>query len=281
MTTRPVHILVVDDNDDDICQIREVIGACDLPIALETASDGEMALTFLRGESGSAESLLPDLVLLDIRMPKKDGLEVLQEIRSDPILHGLPVVMLTSLSDLNWLEEGFLLGANGYLTKPVAQSPLLDALRLLRAEHAGAAEIERERADRPLVFLIADDNEDDRIIMREAVKECRLPHVAYAVHDGEEAVGFLKGRGMYRDAPRPDFVILDLRMPRRDGIDVLRVLQRDPALRGIKSIIVTGYGPQGWIEKEWTSCADAIINKPVSSLSLHDVVHSLLVERVA
>lgn len=274
MMPKILRILIVDDSDDDICLVRDAISRYDETIIIEAACDGESALHRLRTDGHSYPDALPDLVFLDVRMPRRDGLEVLQEIRSDPVLHKLPVLMLTSLSDREWVEEGFSLGANGYLTKPVDVAGLREAIAIVRTENAPGTDA-LPAGERPLVFLIAEDNDDDRVLMREALEESRIPNVIYSVRDGDEAISFLKNMGRWRDAPRPDVAILDLRMPRRDGIEVIRALHNDPELRRIKSIVVTGFAPSGWIEKEWIGCADAVLNKPVSPLALRDTITSL------
>ena len=98
MNELPIEILVVDDNDDDVLIIQEAFTQEKLVNILQVVKDGEEALAYLRRQGTHHDASPPGLVLLDINMPKKDGLEVLKEIKQDPSLRHLPVVMLTTSS---------------------------------------------------------------------------------------------------------------------------------------------------------------------------------------
>ena len=95
MTMRPFDILIAEDNEDDILLIREAFETVNMANRVAVVRDGEEALAYLRGEGPFSQCPFPGLVLLDINMPKKTGLEVLIEIKSDPRFRPLPVVMLT------------------------------------------------------------------------------------------------------------------------------------------------------------------------------------------
>jgi CheY-like chemotaxis protein len=119
MTTRPFDILIAEDNEDDILLIREAFEEVNLVNRIAVVRDGEEALAYLRGEEPYPESPFPGMVLLDINMPKKTGLEVLTEIKADPRFRALPVVMLTVSERDEDIIRSFEQGACSYIRKPV------------------------------------------------------------------------------------------------------------------------------------------------------------------
>lgn len=117
----PRVILLVEDLDDDILLIRRAFAAAKLQIPLQIVRDGEEAVAYLMGIGKYAqrdEFPLPDLILLDLKMPKMDGLEVLRWIRSHPHLKALRVIVLTSSEDIYDVNKAYELGANSFLVKP-------------------------------------------------------------------------------------------------------------------------------------------------------------------
>jgi two-component system, chemotaxis family, response regulator Rcp1 len=115
----PMEILLVEDSPGDVRLTREAFKDAKVHINLHVASDGTQAMTFLKREGAHASAPRPDLILLDLNLPKKDGREVLEEIKNSPTLKSIPVVILTtSGSDADVLRS-YLLHANCYITKPV------------------------------------------------------------------------------------------------------------------------------------------------------------------
>ena len=119
MTMRPFDILIAEDNEDDILLIREAFEEVNMVNRIAVVRDGEEALAYLRGEGAFKESLLPGMVLLDINMPKKTGLEVLTDIKAEPRFRALPVVMLTVSEREEDILRSFEQGACSYIRKPV------------------------------------------------------------------------------------------------------------------------------------------------------------------
>ena len=123
MSTRaegqPVEILLVEDNPGDVRLTREALREGKVRNNLAVASDGFEAIAYLRKEAGYAGALRPDLILLDLNLPRKDGREVLQEIKADPSLRNIPVVVLTSSQAEEDIVRVYDLHANCYVTKPV------------------------------------------------------------------------------------------------------------------------------------------------------------------
>jgi len=119
MTGQPVEILLVEDNEDDIVIIQEVFADMELTAIINTVRDGEEALAYLRRERKYKVARVPDVVLLDINMPKKNGFEVLEEMKKEPRLQSLPVIMLTMSQREEDVVRSYTNGACSYIQKPV------------------------------------------------------------------------------------------------------------------------------------------------------------------
>ncbi|MBV8232734.1 MAG: response regulator [Planctomycetaceae bacterium] len=116
---KPVEILLIEDNAGDIRLTQEVFKDCKLLNHLSVARDGEEAIARLRREGRHAAAPQPDLILLDLNLPKKDGREILAEIKADPDLKRIPVIILTTSGAEQDILKSYDLHANCYLIKPV------------------------------------------------------------------------------------------------------------------------------------------------------------------
>jgi CheY-like chemotaxis protein len=119
MNGRPVEILLVEDNPGDVRLTIEALRESKVRNSLSVAKDGVEALAFLRREGTFASAVRPDLILLDLNLPRKDGRQVLSEIKSDPALRTIPVVILTTSRAEQDVLRSYELQANCYITKPV------------------------------------------------------------------------------------------------------------------------------------------------------------------
>jgi two-component system, chemotaxis family, response regulator Rcp1 len=117
--TRPVEILLVEDNPGDVRLTKEALREGKVRNNLYVAADGVEALRFLRREGEYDQAVRPDLILLDLNLPRKDGREVLEEIKQDAQLRTIPVVVLTSSQAEQDICRAYDLHANCYVTKPV------------------------------------------------------------------------------------------------------------------------------------------------------------------
>ena len=115
---RPARLLLVEDNDADVRLTREALREAGDGVRLSAVGDGEQALAYLRQEAGFAEAPRPDLVLLDLNLPRKDGTEVLAEMRADERLACIPVIVLTSSAAQQDIEACYARGANAFVVKP-------------------------------------------------------------------------------------------------------------------------------------------------------------------
>lgn len=134
MIEDPSAILLVEDNGDDVELTRRAFAKSNLRDALVVVRDGQEALDYLFGvgaHAGRDPCVLPRLVLLDLHLPKLDGLEVLRRIRSSAATRRLPVVMLTTSREARDIAQSYDLGANSYVRKPVDFAEFVEAARQL------------------------------------------------------------------------------------------------------------------------------------------------------
>ena len=128
---------------------------------------------------------------------------------------------------------------------------------------------------KPLVIVMADDDEDDRQNTEEAFKEHHLANLFFTVKDGEELLDFLHQRGKHVGAPRPGLILLDLNMPRKDGREALKEIKGDPGLRSIPVVILTTSREEEDILKSYDLGANSFISKPVGFDSLVQIVSTM------
>lgn len=118
-------------------------------------------------------------------------------------------------------------------------------------------------AERPVDILIVDDNPGDMRLTAEALKEGKVRNRLHLARDGVEAIAFLRRRGKYNDAPRPDLILLDLNMPRMNGRDVLAEIKEDCELKHIPVVMLTGSRETDDIVKTYDLHANCYVTKPI------------------
>ena len=126
---RPVEVLLVEDDPGDVMMTREAFQDYKLHNQLHVVSDGAEAMEFLRQEGEHAGRPRPDLVLLDLNLPRMDGRQVLEAIKSDPELASIPVVVLTTSENEDDVLRSYSLHANAYVTKPVDFARFIEVIR--------------------------------------------------------------------------------------------------------------------------------------------------------
>src|SRR5271163_4434046 len=124
-----VDVLLVDDDEGDILMTREAFEFHKIRNPLHVVTDGEQALQFLRRTGPFADAPRPGLILLDVNLPRRSGLEVLAELKQDPDLLVIPVVMLTTSRAEEDIIRSYALHANAFITKPVDFEHFIDAIR--------------------------------------------------------------------------------------------------------------------------------------------------------
>jgi CheY-like chemotaxis protein len=131
---------------------------------------------------------------------------------------------------------------------------------------------------KPIVILLADDDEEDRMLACDALAESRLSNEISCVTDGEDLMDYLQHRGRYAppaEAPRPGLILLDLNMPKKDGREALREIKSDPELRQISVVVLTTSKAEEDIYGSYDSGASSFISKPVTFDGLVDVMKGL------
>ncbi|GIG27920.1 response regulator [Cellulomonas marina] len=127
--SRPVEVLLVEDDSGDVLMTREAFEDNKLRNRLTVVPDGVSALEYLRKEGPHADAPTPDLVLLDLNLPRKSGREVLDEMKRDETLRSIPVVVLTTSEAEEDVRSSYALHANAYVTKPVDFDRFIEVVR--------------------------------------------------------------------------------------------------------------------------------------------------------
>ena len=125
----PIEVLLVEDDPGDVLMTREAFEEHKVRNHLNVVSDGADALAYVRREGEFADAVRPDLILLDLNLPKRDGREVLRELKTDPDLREIPIVVLTTSSAESDVLASYQLYANAYVTKPADFDRFISAVK--------------------------------------------------------------------------------------------------------------------------------------------------------
>ncbi len=131
---KPVNILMADDDADDCLLTQEAMQEARVANKLDFVKDGEELMDYLyhRGKYAETQPSTPGLILLDLNMPKKDGREALKEIKSDPRLRHIPIVVLTTSKSGDDIVRTYDIGANSYIIKPITFDGMVDIIKSLK-----------------------------------------------------------------------------------------------------------------------------------------------------
>jgi CheY-like chemotaxis protein len=131
MSHKPVMIMLADDDPDDRLLVKEAFDESNLLNPLLTVEDGEQLMDYLHRKNGYENAARPSLILLDLNMPRKSGFEALTEIKSDPELRRIPVVILTTSKAEEDIIRSYDLGVNSFIVKPVTFESLVETVKEL------------------------------------------------------------------------------------------------------------------------------------------------------
>ena len=134
---------------------------------------------------------------------------------------------------------------------------------------------DREKAAPPVEILLVEDNPGDVRLTKEALKEGKVYSNLHWAKDGVEALEFLKHQGKHAKAPRPDIILLDLNLPKKDGREVLAEIKADPELRAIPVVVLTTSKAEEDIARAYGSYANCFITKPVGFANFNEVMRSI------
>jgi len=243
---RGKRILVVED-EEDIVNL----------VAHHLREEGYEVTTCTRGDEAvaAARSEKPDLITLDIRLPGKDGFEVLQDLKADPETEDIPVVILSVVPDT---DKAYRLGAIDYISKPVDEQRLVSAIHSILFSDD--------------LVLICDDSEDTQRLLREVLEQYGF--VARSVSDGRQVLAVA-------EKEHPGLILLDIRMPGLDGYAVLEQLKRNENTRDIPVIIMTASITDDRARRERAISMGAanLMTKPFSITELVEEVRKTLESR--
>ena len=147
--SRPIEILMVEDNPGDVRLAREALRDGKVRNTLHAVEDGDLALDFLHRRGAYSGAPRPDLILLDLKLPGKGGLELLAEIKADASLRRIPVVILTSSQAEQDIARGYDLHANAYVSKPVGLDEFLEAVKAIEGFWLEIVKLPPTRANEP------------------------------------------------------------------------------------------------------------------------------------
>jgi CheY-like chemotaxis protein len=145
VSVRPIEILLIEDNPGDARLTQEALREARVSNRLSHVHDGVEAMAFVRGEPPFADAPRPDLILLDLNLPRKDGREVLAELKDDPVLRLIPVVVLTTSEAEQDVLRTYELHGNCYITKPVDLEKFLHIVRAVESFWLAIVKLPRRR----------------------------------------------------------------------------------------------------------------------------------------
>ena len=129
--------------------------------------------------------------------------------------------------------------------------------------------------DRPIDILLVEDNPADIRLTQEAFKETRIPNKLHIVRDGAEALAFLQQQNRYANAPRPDLILLDLNLPKKDGREVLAIIKQSPELKRIPVVVLTTSKTEEDINQTYEHHANCYITKPADLDEFLNVIKTI------
>jgi PAS domain S-box-containing protein len=250
-------VLVVDDNASNRRILREILTSWNMKPTL--TSSGPEALSALK-ESDPKNSFA--LVLLDVHMPDMDGFEVAKQIRHNYKQDGPKVILLTSAARPTDVARRRELGVADYLTKPIKQSELFDAIVMTMAEHSRKHERHEsattffDTPERPLRILLAEDNPVNQTLALRILE--KLGHTVQVANDGREALE-------RSQAEEFDLILMDVQMPEMDGLEATRAIRAAEASSGkhISIIAMTAHAMKGDRENCLGAGMDGYLSKPI------------------
>ena len=269
-----VSTLIVDDNRMSLRYMADLLNRWDmLPVCAES---GKQALTLLRTAAKSAQPI--QLVLLDSQMPDMDGFSTAKEIRQDPTIADVSIMMLTSSGQRGDAERCRELGIGVYLMKPVRPNEVHQALRrLIGLENESDSNLpftqhSLEEDRRLLRILVVEDNLVNRKLIQRLLE--KHGHTISEAEDGLEALALMENN-------RYDIVFMDLQMPNMDGFTATREIRKreNTSTRRIPIVALTAYALDEDRRKCLEAGMDAYLPKPINSRDLYEIVDKVIQKR--
>jgi two-component system response regulator len=287
---KKIEILLVEDNADDaeLTLLAFETGDIIKKSQIHVARDGVEALEYLF-ESGSEANLHlnhhPQLILLDLKLPKLDGLDLLKKIKSHPEAKKIPVVILTGSKDMDDWTDSYSLGVECFLHKSgdfdkFVEATNLVALGAIEEEESSVGEVEEKTQNEGEILLVEDNPDDAELTSLAFEKNCNIAkNKIHVTRDGVEALEYIFGfadENIDEDTPlkrRPKLILLDLALPKINGLEVLKRIKSHPEAKNIPVVVLTG--SKNWMD--WTNALSLgvaqYIDKPLKSDQIVDAVN--------
>ena len=265
-----LRVLVVDDNATNRFILKEVLALWGARVT--EAESGEAGLEKIKHSQLAGDPY--KLVLLDHSMPGMDGFEVAANIKNDPGLNNITVMMLTSDNRSGGIAKSKKLGMSGYIVKPIKRFELEDAIRKALGEKLTAIEIvESLKPDsmeehQTLHLLLVDDSPDNRLLIQTYLKD--KSYVVDAAENGQIALEKFR-------ANRYDIVLMDIQMPVMDGHTATKEMRRweiDAGFSPVPIIALTAYALKNEIQKSLDAGCDGHLTKPIKKATLLETLKS-------
>ena len=267
------NILVVDDREEDVFFLRRAFEGMGLNHRITHVEDGDEAIKYLSRQAPYEDKALypvPDVVVLDLKMPKRDGFEILQWLREQKMLKPAPVVVLTSSNRDEDKKRAKDLGAGSYYTKPVDFAKLVGVAKDINRRWLGHC--------RTLGLLLVDDDENDRFLLQRAFEKLNVGYRIQPLQNGGEALALIKGEGIYADRkayPFPSFILTDLKMSGGDGFAILSYLKEHPEILIVPVVMLSGSDDPDDVRQAYLLGASSFIVKPQGLDGLEGIVQKL------
>lgn len=286
---KKIEILLVEDNADDAELTRLAFETGDIvkKNQIHVVRDGVEALEYLFDTQAEATLHLnhhPQLILLDLKLPKLDGLDLLKKIKSHPEAKKIPVVILTGSKDMNDWTESYGLGAVCFLHKTCDFDKFVEAINWIALgaleEESSVSEMEEKTQNNEEILLVEDDPDDAELTSLAIEKNCNsVKNKIHVTRDGVEALEYIFGfadENIDEDTPlkrRPKLILLDLKLPKINGLEVLKRIKSHPEAKNIPVVVLTG--SKDWMD--WTKALSLgvvqYIDKPLKSDQIVDAIN--------
>lgn len=266
---RSANVLLVEDNPGDIRLILEAFKACETSINFHFAKDGEEAMSFLNREGQYNKAECPDLILLDLNLPKKDGREVLAEIKANKNLEHIPVLVLTSSKSENDITQAYDMRVNSFITKPNSPKQFSKMVEQIEKYWLSDDQLKLLYSDvgiRNIKVLMIDDNPGDTQIIWELIT--RYKGIRFVLETMDQ---LLDGIALLR-RKRYDVILLDLMLPDSQGMDTFYSVHAEAP--DVPIVILSGLQDEELIVKAVKEGAQDYIVK--SHMNTNVVVKAML-----
>lgn len=249
-------VLLVEDDDVDALNVKRAFKKNDIQRPLIRAHDGIEALAILRETAWGPENPCPNIVLLDMNMPKMNGLEFLQHLREDTLLRNISVFMLTTSSDQRDLNESYKLKVAGYFLKPFDFSRFVQAVKILDAFWTLCERPIIHNVKHPPHILLVDDDDVIRMVISKV-----LENSGYTVCNASNGIEALKRL----EGIQPDLIITDLNMPNMDGWELVEKLRKNTQYQNTPIILLSGDCDVSVREKAQQNGIDLVLPKDMGA----------------